>query len=906
MCRFLRRTSTRGIYMSIRNTSLKVALATAALTLMAGASAQSDGPIQAPPSSNKAADSSNQGPKEHIIVFREAPLATYRGEIKGLAAPPRHANGKRKGRIDVKSAQAKAYVANLKSRQNKHENDLSSAVGHPIKVRRSMQHAINAVVADLTPAEADRISRDPSVLFVEAYREYALDTDAGPALIGAPSIWNNGTGLNPGQSNGTGPSQGEGIVFGILDTGINFASPSFSATDTTGYTHTNPLGAGEYLGTCAPGGADDGNCNDKLIGGFDFVCGAPANVCGTPGNSDEPSFVDNNGHGSHTASTAAGNRRIASIRGNEVPISGVAPRGNIVAYDICYTDSAGRGRCPNSSALAAVEQVIADGVVDVINYSISGGSAPWNEAVSIAFLNATDAGVYVAASAGNSGPGAGTLGHNEPWVSSTAAATHDRQGFEFVLSVTGPTPVPAPLTTVLLTPGGNGVSFDTAIPGSTPMAFASTNGCAPFASGAFQGAIAVIRRGGCAFTTKTNNASAAGAIAVVIANNGPGAISPSVPGTSIPVFGIFQADGDAIQAFAAANPGTTTAGIGYPALRIPGVPDVLASFSSRGPAAFDVLKPDVTAPGVQILAAVAGAPEAVGLYNGTSMSSPHQAGAAGLLRQLHPGWSVPEVKSALAMTAEQDVLLEDGVTPADAFAKGSGRIQVDRAARSGLVMHETGGNYYNAFPGFGGDPSTLNQPSMARGDCTGGCSFTRVFRSTLGKSQEFDVSLEGLAGSVSLKKFNIKANGGQSLTVTIDSSDLPNGGWNFGTLVLRPKNAGSGNASPTLRLPIAVSVPAPIIPFAEFANLAGVAGSSQTYNRSIPAGWSSMVVKTTGGTGDADLYVFNGAGSLVCRSENAANEEICIIPAPAAGTWYFQLGAYQTFSGVTLTVGYTE
>jgi hypothetical protein len=900
--------------MSIRFNGLKVALAAAALTLVAGASAQSDGPSKpTPPGAGKAA-AARQGPETHIVVFRDAPLATFRGE-GGMAAPPRHANGKRKGRVDVDSPQARAYVAELKRRQNKHEADLSSAIGRPLRARQGMQHALNAVVADLSAAEAARIERDPSVMFVEPYREYALDTDAGPALIGAPEVWSNGSGLPPGhQTDESGPAKGEGIVFGILDSGINFSSPSFSAVDGFGYQHVNPLGAGNYLGTCAAGGIDEGACNDKLIGGYDFVCGAPANTCGAPNISDEPSFVDNNGHGSHTASTAAGNHRDVTFRGADVHLSGVAPRANIVAFDICYTRiSTGQGLCPNVSAVAAVNQAMADGVVDVINYSIGGGASPWSESVSIAFLNASDAGIYVAASAGNSGPGAGTLGHNEPWTASTAAATHDRQGFEFFFSVTGPAPVPEPLTTILLTPGANGVPHTSAIPGTTPLVVSAgidsaNDGCNPFAAGAFQNAIAVIRRGSCSFSIKTNNATAAGALAVVIANNQPGITAPSVPGTTIPVFMVFQDDGNAIRDFAVANTGTT-AQIGYPALAIPGVPDVLASFSSRGPAAFDVLKPDMTAPGVAVLAAVAGPPDAIALFNGTSMASPHQAGAAGLLRQLHPTWSVPEIKSALAMTATQGVLKEDGVTLADAFAAGSGRVQVDRAARAGLVMHETSNNYFNANPATGGDPATLNQPSMARSDCSNSCSFTRVFRSTRKNSQAFDVSLEGLAGTVSLKKFNIKSGGGQSLTVTIDGSQLPaNGSWYFGTLVLTPKNAGSSNASPTLRLPIAVRVP--VVPVLLETNLSGAVGSDQYFQVDVPAGATDLLIAISGGTGDADLFVKQGQVPTDviwdCRPFLFGNNESCSFPSPAAGTWHIRLNAFEAYSGVTLSVSYLD
>src|SRR5690606_4479519 len=157
---------------------------------------------------------------------------------------------------------------------------------------------------------------------------------------GAASLWN----ASPT------PFRGEGMVIGIIDSGINFGSPAFAAVDDSGYHHVNPLGSGNYLGTCAPGGVDAGRCNDKLIGGYDFVCEAPGNQCGVAGVREEPGFGDTNSHGSHVAAAAAGNAWTAHYRGNALRISGVAPRANIIAYDACYTQvSTGRGLCPNVS-----------------------------------------------------------------------------------------------------------------------------------------------------------------------------------------------------------------------------------------------------------------------------------------------------------------------------------------------------------------------------------------------------------------------------------------------------------------------------------------------------------------------------------------------------------------------------
>ncbi len=425
----------------------------------------------------------------------------------------------------------------------------------------------------------------------------------------------------------------------------------------------------------------------------------------------------------------------------------------------------------------------------------------------------------------------------------------------------------------------------------------------------------MIRRGTCSFSIKANFARDAGAVAVVIANNQPGLTTPSVPGTTIPVFLVSQADGDAIRDFHNAN-GGATGGIPFPAILTTNITDALAAFSSRGPAAFDVLKPDITAPGVNVLAAVSGPPDAIGLISGTSMASPHQAGAAALMRQLHPTWTVPEIKSALALTARQSVLMEDGVTPAHPFAAGSGRVQVDWAARSGLVLNETKARYLAANPGAGGDPSTLNQASMAKGRCAGTCSFTRTVRNTLPFKHQWRLSVSGLPATLSTDVLTLKPGESRDITVTIDNSSHPgDGSWRFGTLTLTPHQAGHGNqALPVLRMPIAVSLPPPPPPSIPLANgvpvagLSAPAGNQAYYKLEVPAGASSLTVTLQGGTGDADLFVKRGVEPtdvvFDCVSASATSNETCSIATPQAGTWFVRIVAFSAYSGVTLTGTY--
>lgn len=843
----------------------------------------------------------------YIVVMTEAPLASYRGGVSGLAAPSRMTGGRGGSRLDVRSANARRYVQFLQQVQTTRTADLGRAVGRPLHVRFRMQHALNAIVADLTPDEAARLAAAPGVAFVEAYHEYPLATDVGPGLIGAEPVWN---GTAPGES---GRFQGEGIVVGIIDSGINFASPSFSAIDPVdGYRHVNELGSGNYLGTCAPGGPDEGRCNDKLIGGYDFVCNVqtsptnPAlNLCNQPAvYREEPGFGDTNSHGSHVASTAAGNRRDITYKGAELRISGVAPRANIIAYDTCYTNVAtGQGLCPNVSTAAAVNQAVADGVVDVLNYSIGGGTNPWGDAISQAFLNAVDAGIYVAAAAGNSGPGPATTGHHQPWVGTTAASQHGRADFVLLMDVTGPAPVPEALRGIILNEGGGSPGLANSLPAGTPLRVSpgidtAADGCAAFPSGAFTGSVALVRRGTCAFSVKASNAAAAGAVAVLIANNGPGAVTPSVPGATVPVFGMTQADGDAIRDFAGGPGGVVAVSIPKAAVARTNTPDQLAAFSSRGPGlSGGILKPDVTAPGVSVLAAISGTTLApgsenvVGLLSGTSMASPHHTGAVALIRQGRPTWTPAEVKSALVMTATRAVLMEDGITPADPFARGGGRIRVDEAIRAGLVLDETKVNYLAANPATGGDPSSLNLPNLIDSSCFERCTFTRTFRNTQSYRQAWSVKVEGLDARAVPATF--VAAPGESVTVrfTVHARRVANDGrFNFGEVVLQPRALGNPN-QPELRLPVAVAVqpPAAVLPLS--LDVSVPAGGKTTVPMTLGNGGGSLLRFSVDNTGSAAVEIANTAPTAAGSGFRSARYIDAVNPPSNYAADDFELGS---------------
>lgn len=776
-------------------------------------------------------------PARYIVRFVEKPLALYNSvvssqPVNGISAIPSKTMSSGRVRLDVHSAQALSYVQYLKQQQQQHLSAISAALGKTITPKYSMQHALNAVLVELTPDQVNRVQQTSGVVAVTRDVPHSLDTDIGPGFIGAASVW---WGTPAGQDtlfasgfDNAGGFRGDGIVIGDIDTGYNSLSPSFQPTDDNGYTVQNPLGAGNYIGQCGVPGISLGGCNDKVIGVYDEI--DLTNSCSTlpcPAFSVE----DTQGHGSHTASTAAGNHRAASFSGYDTTISGVAPHANLVIYYACSPDPA--VQCSESATSASVDQAIQDGVVDALNYSISGGRDPWNDPTSLAFLAAADAGIFVAAAAGNTSastpvPLPGTSHHWEPWVTSVAASTHTGGSIAPTLTVTGPGSPPANVQNVPLTAGANGVSATAAFSGPIVLSpqfhnsdLAGTDGCTGYPAGTFTGAVALVSRGTCSFTIKVNAATAAGALAVVISDNRvEGPLSPSVPGTTIPAYAVLQSQGTDLQTFLAANSGAGTAVISYPPSRLPQQPDVLAGFSLLGPTTFDVMKPDVQAPGVNILAAVAndGDPNAVDLYNGTSMATPHTTGSGALMMAAHPTWSGEEIKSALMMTAKEDGLTKpDGVTPSDFFDRGSGRIQDFPASKAGLVLNETGLNFTAANPALGGDTSALNVPSMQSNNCvtvsgvtsTSTCTFIRLFRTTQNHTVTWTAAFTGVSATATPSSLSIHAGANpQPIAVTVDATGYASDdSFHFGEMTLTADDT----SLPVLHLPIAVKILPPAI-----------------------------------------------------------------------------------------------
>ncbi|MEO1173782.1 MAG: S8 family serine peptidase, partial [Myxococcota bacterium] len=326
----------------------------------------------------------------YIVTFDADSVALYEGGVPGLDGTRASADGK----LDPLAPASLAYAEYLRGLQNEMFERMESEAGHP-EVVRTLQHALNGAVVRMSEKTAYKVSRMDGVRSVERDRAVEPTTATSIGFIGA-------TDVHEGNATGGVPFLGEGTVVGIIDSGINLTSPahpSFAEVAGDGYAHENPLGDGNYLGDCLdPTYFDETGeslCNNKLIGAYTFLDGQDDAVPGNPYAADPILFgpgseefpngqipsADTDGHGTHVASTAAGNIVFNAplINADGEPsdvtfdqISGVAPRANIIAYKVCAPS------CFFSDITAAVDQAIADGIVDVLNHSIgSPGGSPW-------------------------------------------------------------------------------------------------------------------------------------------------------------------------------------------------------------------------------------------------------------------------------------------------------------------------------------------------------------------------------------------------------------------------------------------------------------------------------------------------------------------------------------------------
>jgi len=763
--------------------------------------------------------------RPYLVQLADKPVASYEGNISGLPAT-RPAAGTR---LQLDTSEVQQYSAYL---SQKRAAALSLVANAPVQHEYSL--VMNGFAAMLTDDEVRALQASGAT--VQADTPQKLDTGYTPTFLGldAPDgLWSKLGGVG---------SAGENIIIGIIDGGVWPENPAYAdRVDGNGKPTHNPNGTQVYgpapagwKGTCQSGeGFTPALCNNKLIGANYFDASFSSDKSHTTHWSEFKSPRDSLGapkgegsHGTHTSTTAGGNAGVKAELSGGVQIgelSGIAPRARLSTYKVCWSyDSpvtatepyGAKNSCYQGDSVAAVEKAIADGV-HVINFSISGGLTV-TDIVEQAFLHASNAGVFVSASAGNSGP-ANEVAHISPWIATIGASTH---GKDFRANLTlgnGAAYAGASYNPVALPSAPLIRSVDAGINGADPLQVRQCHGLSDnhvvLDPAKVAGKIVVCERGDTARVNKSKAVLEAGGVGMVLIDMNPDPTKewPIADLHSVPTAHMSYANGTLINAYAA--DATATASIGVFARVQVSTPPVMTGFSSRGPNRYDadVLKPDMTAPGQAILAGATPGlsadqrqqvvdgtlvpPAAWVSMNGTSMSSPHVAGLAALLKNQHPTWSPAAIKSALMTTAYST--LTDGLASPQTgnlpWGHGAGHVDPNKAVDPGLVYDITALDYKKYLCGRGVSAQcgsgtlasyNLNLPSITLSNLVAPTVVTRTVTNVGNSTATYNAtaSVTGFNAVVSPTQLVLAPGESKSYTVTISRTNAPDNTWRFGAL----------------------------------------------------------------------------------------------------------------------------
>ena len=578
-----------------------------------------------------------------LVELNGDPLSTY--------AKTKPAQGKK---IDFGNTTTKAYRAQLSALRNDYKAWLRANVP-AAKVTGEFDIALNAVVVQLNGATLAQVSATPTVKRAEYQGLYYPNaTDPDLPLISAPQAWSQGGGS---------ANAGDGVKVAIVDTGIDIRNPCFSDA---GYPAQSQLGNHAYT-------------NNKVI-----VAKVFSNRTPQQGYSAQP-LQD---HGTHVAGTVACNfgtpAPVAGVATYDM--SGVAPRALLGNYNI-FPGALDSAR--SEDIMNALEAAYQDGF-DVANMSLGGGSHGFQDLLTVAVDNLDLANMVVAVAAGNSGPGLFTV--ESPGSAARALAAG---------ASTVPHFVGAPVTAAGNTYGAASGDFATVAADLTaPLGVVTgsvnglSNACSPLAANSLVGKIALVSRGGCVFSMKIRNAQAAGAVATLVANNVVG--DPTAMATdglaSQPTIPAYMVAIDVGQTLKTLDGTAATIGATQAYFQTNNA-DIMAGFSSQGPTDVDFrVKPDVVAPGVNVLSSVPDfackTPPCFAFFQGTSMATPHLAGSAAIVLQQHPTWSAAQVRSVIVNTADRGVLRSytTGAPQNNVNINGSGRENLLAAVNAQVAL----------------------------------------------------------------------------------------------------------------------------------------------------------------------------------------------------------------------------
>src|SRR5262245_38323461 len=695
---------------------------------------------------NANADAVARGPAvdraSAIVQLKGDPISTNRN-----TKPP---HGRK---IDFKSNAVRSYRAQLNQKRNEFKHWLRSKAPRA-RVTGEYDVSLNAVAVQLNGTPLARIAAAPMVQSAEYNTLYYPNLSQSYKIINASGAWTAAGGRS---------TAGAGIKIGDIDSGIEETHPFF---DPTGFSY--PPGFPKCDAEDSNSHHKDQDCKHvtpKVIVAKVFY--NKARQQGLDATAVE-------GHGTHTAGIAAGvTGKTAVVNGVNIgDMSGIAPGAWLGNYNV-FPDQVNESRhgARSEDILNAVDEAIEDGM-DVLNLSLGGPYRGNNDLLAHGLDNAVEGGVVVAVSAGNSGPGQGTLESPGRARKVITVGSSTNQHF-----------VGQPFTY----PAGGGTTIGAAVGEFDPLATASfnlfdaqSNGCASVDPGA-SGKLALIDRGTCTFSQKVANAKAAGAVAVIIINNVAG--DPTAMARTagfdddLPAVMIGKNDGADLRASGAT---TASAVATFQEFITEANKDILAGFSSQGPTRVDfAAKPDLTSVGVNVLSSCVdtdpvdcgNAPWA--FLSGTSMSTPHIAGSAAVLLQLHNDWTPAQIKSALVNRA--DLVVKDAATglhDVGPVAQGAGRENLSVAADATTWMDPASVSFGRVTVGR---PSslviTLNNPTGT--DQTFSVSTTKFTPDTFGGTVPSIYNGGTLSsGDPAITvpgSITVPANGSTTLTVTVSA-----------------------------------------------------------------------------------------------------------------------------------------